>query len=62
MAELVACKIAQGRIQVRTELQPGQETGYAPDTELRLSGNKLRSPAAGHSVLLGKGVPKYPQF
>lgn len=42
MAELVADKIAGGRIKVRIEIEDASKTGYAPDTELRLSGEKLR--------------------
>lgn len=42
MAELVADQLAGGRIQVRTELEDPDKTGYAPDTGLRLSGEKLR--------------------
>ncbi len=43
MAELVAEKVAQGRISVRIEVEDASKTGYAPDTELRLSGVKLRA-------------------
>lgn len=42
MAELVADKVAGGRIKVRIETEDASKTGYAPDTELRLSGEKLR--------------------
>lgn len=42
MAELVAERIAEGRIKVRIELEDSAKTGYAPDTGLRLSGEKLR--------------------
>ena len=42
MAELVANKVAEGRICVRIEPEDATKTGYAPDTELRLSGEKLR--------------------
>ncbi len=42
MAELVAERIAEGRIKVRIELEDAAKTGYAPDTGLRLSGEKLR--------------------
>lgn len=41
MAKLVASQIAGGRISVRTELEDAGTTGYAPDTGLRLSGEKL---------------------
>ena len=43
MAELVANKMAGGRIKVRVESEDMKKTGYAPDTELRLSGEKLRA-------------------
>lgn len=42
MAELVADRVAGGRIKVRAELEDLEKTGYAPDTELRISGEKLR--------------------
>lgn len=42
MAELVAERIADGRIKVRIELEDSAKTGYAPDTGLRLSGEKMR--------------------
>lgn len=42
MAELVADRIAGGKIKVRTEPEALSQTGYAPDTGLRLSGEKLR--------------------
>ena len=42
MAELVAERIAEGKIEVRTEVEDSKKTGYAPDTGLRLSGEKLR--------------------
>ena len=42
MAELVAGHIAGGQIDVRMELEDSGTTGYAPDTGLRLSGEKLR--------------------
>ena len=42
MAELVAMKAADGRIQVKIEEEDIRITGYAPDTGLRLSGKKLR--------------------
>lgn len=41
MAELVATQIAGGRIQVKIEGRDNMEYGYAPDTGLRLSGEKL---------------------
>ncbi len=41
MAKLVASQIAGGRISVRIELEDAGTTGYAPDTGLRLSGEKL---------------------
>lgn len=43
MAELVAAQVAEGRIKVRIEAEDASKTGYAPDTELRLSGEKLRA-------------------
>lgn len=43
MAELVADKVAAGRIKVCIEAEDTEKTGYAPDTELRLSGKKLRA-------------------
>ena len=43
MAELVASRVANGRIAVRIEVEDASKTGYAPDTELRLSGEKLRA-------------------
>lgn len=42
MAHLVAKEIAGGKIQVRIEPEDLVKTGYAPDTGLRLSGEKLR--------------------
>jgi len=42
MAELVANEVADGRIKVCIEIEDASKTGYAPDTELRLSGEKLR--------------------
>jgi len=42
MAELVAERIAEGKIEVRIEAEASAKTGYAPDTGLRLSGEKLR--------------------
>ena len=42
MAELVVDKIANGRIKVQVEVEDLLETGYAPDTKLRLSSEKLR--------------------
>lgn len=42
MAELVANEIAGGRIKVETKPEDFGRTGYAPDTGLRLSGEKLR--------------------
>lgn len=41
MAELVARNIMGGKIQVKVEPEDAQITGYAPDTGLRLSGQKL---------------------
>lgn len=41
MARLVADRIAGGRIGVRFEVSPTESTGYAADTRLRLSGEKL---------------------
>lgn len=43
MAELVAAQVAGGQIKVQIEAEDGSKTGYAPDTELRLSGEKLRA-------------------
>ena len=43
MAELVANKVANGKIQVRTEIEDLEKTGYAPNTELKLSGEKMRA-------------------
>lgn len=43
MAELVASQVAEGHIAVRIEVEDASKTGYAPDTELRLSGAKLRA-------------------
>lgn len=42
MAELVAAEVAQGRIGVRFDIPPDNRYGYAADTGLRLSGEKLR--------------------
>jgi len=42
MAELVAKQIAGGSIGVRYEPSEMEKAAYAPDTELRLSGEKLR--------------------
>ena len=42
MAELVAERVADGKIKVRVELEDAAKTGYAPDTGLRLSSEKLR--------------------
>lgn len=42
MAHFVADKIAGGRIKVRIEAEDLSVTGYAPDTGLRLSSEKLR--------------------
>ena len=42
MAELVSERVADGRIEVRVELEDAAKTGYAPDTGLRLSSEKLR--------------------
>ncbi len=42
MAKLVAEKVAKGRIGVRVEGEDAVKNGYAPDTDLRLSGRKLR--------------------
>lgn len=43
MAALVAENIAGGEIAVRIEVEDSAKTGYAPDTQLRLSGEKLRN-------------------
>ncbi len=42
MAELVAAEIAGGDIAVQIEPEENSKTGYAPDTTLRMSGEKLR--------------------
>lgn len=42
MAELVAQKVAGGSIKVSYDIPKGNPFGYAPDTELKLSGEKLR--------------------
>lgn len=42
MAQLVADRIAGGNIKVKIELEDSTKTGYAPDTGLRLSGEKMR--------------------
>ncbi|MBQ7926411.1 MAG: NAD(P)-dependent oxidoreductase [Lachnospiraceae bacterium] len=42
MAELVAAQVAHGSIKVSVQVQDAGLTGYAPDTGLRLSGEKLR--------------------
>ena len=42
MAGLVALVVAKGEIGVRTEVEDGSGTGYAPDTNLRMSSEKLR--------------------
>lgn len=42
MAELVANKIARGDIQVKIQPEDLSKTGYAPDTGLRLSAERLR--------------------
>lgn len=42
MADLVAGQVAGGKIQVRVEVEDIGKNGYAPDTGLRLSGEKLR--------------------
>ena len=42
MAELVAKKVAGGSIKVLYDIPQGNPFGYAPDTGLRLSGEKLR--------------------
>lgn len=43
MAQLVAEQVAHGEIKVRIEKEDAKKTGYAPDTGLRLSGEKLRT-------------------
>lgn len=43
MAHLVAGQVAGGKIQVRIQAEDSANHGYAPDTGLRLSGEKLRS-------------------
>ncbi len=42
MAQLVAEKLSENQIKVKIEREDSQKTGYAPDTSLRLSGEKLR--------------------
>ncbi|MEY8323249.1 NAD(P)-dependent oxidoreductase [Lachnospiraceae bacterium 54-11] len=42
MAELVVRQIAGNRIKVQVKIEDSMKTGYAPDTGLRLSGEKLR--------------------
>lgn len=42
MAELVARKVAGGNIKVSYDIPKGNPYGYAPDTGLKLSGEKLR--------------------
>lgn len=42
MAELVAKKVAGGSIKVSYDIPEGNRFGYAPDTGLKLSGEKLR--------------------
>lgn len=42
MADLVACQVAEGRLQVRVEAECPARHSYAPDTGLRLSDEKLR--------------------
>lgn len=42
MAELVAEKVAAGNIKVSYDIPKGNPFGYAPDTGLKLSGEKLR--------------------
>lgn len=41
MARLVASQVAEGRIRVHTEIPPDNRYGYAVDTGLKLSGEKL---------------------
>ena len=41
MAELVANKIADGKIQVKIEEEDNMRTGYAPETQLKMSGQKM---------------------
>lgn len=41
MARLVADQVVGGKINVRVEIEDLKKTGYAPDTDLRLSGEKL---------------------
>ena len=43
MAKLVARELGENQIQVKVELEDSSKTGYAPDTQLRLSGEKMRS-------------------
>lgn len=42
MANLVADQVTGGKIKVRVELEDLKKTGYAPDTDLRLSGEKIK--------------------
>lgn len=43
MAQLVVTEIADGNINVVLDLEDSTKTGYAPDTGLRMSGEKLRN-------------------
>lgn len=43
MAQLVATEIARDEIVVKIEAEDSAKTGYAPDTALRMSGEKLRT-------------------
>lgn len=43
MAELVADKVANGKIKVTYEISDENARGYAPNTGLRMSGEKLRA-------------------
>lgn len=43
MAHLVASQIAKDKIKVCVDLEPASKTGYAPDTGLRMSAQKLRA-------------------
>lgn len=43
MAHLVASQVAKDKIKVHVDLEPASKTGYAPDTKLRMSAEKLRA-------------------
>lgn len=43
MAELVASHVANGKIEVVTDIPNGKQLGYAPDVKLKLDSSKLQS-------------------